>query len=554
MHQYLVIFLGLVGLLYSCTSSQLEEAPIMEAPQWQEVELSFTAANTYENPYRDIEMHAVFTSPDGSRLRRPAFWDGGQIWKVRFASPLSEGEWQWQTYASDTTDTGLHGQRGRLKSVPNTGENLWLQHGFLRMSPGGRNVTHADGTPFIMVGDTPWALPWRATVEQARIYAEDRQQKGFNTALLMSLQPDRGAEGPNARDTEQGFAVAFTDLPEGHLNQPRIDYFQYMDSLMAVLLEHEIVPVYQPVFHGFGWKGKQVLGQNVDAQEYARYCKYLLARYGARPAMWLVSGDGTGKAVGVKEGGETVEEWDAYHQPAGIHYNPADDYIPDWADESYEPHYNQSFQDAAWLDFQWAQTGHGAEHLYHKVERMYENQSVKAVANGEPTYEGIREPGNGAGWWQGEEAWMQLMSGGTMGVVYGAGGIWQWKVSADEEGWPDWANSQLSWREALDLEGSRYVGYVAKALEGMPFAEILKRPDLAGGKPCLAKPGEIYVSYLDNGGDITLSELEPGLPFRWFNPKTGAFAEEGTTASSTQTFTAPDTAPWVLLVGEKQEI
>jgi len=149
---------------------------------------------------------------------------------------------------------------------------------------------------------------------------------------------------------------------------------------------------------------------------------------------------------------------------------------------------------------------------------------------------------------------MQLMSGGTMGVVYGAGGIWQWKVSADEEGWPDWANSQVSWREALDLEGSRYVGYVARALKGMPITDIEKRSDLAGGKPCLAKPGEIYVSYLDSEGDISLSELKPGMPFRWFNPKTGEFAEEGQTESATQTFSAPNAAPWVLLVGQRKEI
>jgi hypothetical protein len=548
-----IIYILLISsIIFGCKGPQTEVATTV-APQWHEIELNFTAAGTYDNPYTDVEMYAEFIGPDGQQLLRPAFWDGGQSWKIRFASPVAKGKWQWKSYASDTTDSGLHGQRGTLISMPYSGNNLLLMHGFLGMSEGKRNVVHADGTSFIVVGDTPWALPWRATYENTLTYAQDRQQKGFNTALLMSLQPDREATGPAARDTEQGFAVAFTDLPEGHINEINSEYFQYLDSLMDILVAHEIVPVYQPVFHGFGWKGKEVLGWNVDAQEYARYCKYLVARYGARPAMWLVSGDGTGVAVGVKEGGETVEKWDAYQQPTGIHYNPFDDFIPDWADDDYEPHYNKSFQDAEWLDFQWAQTGHGAAHLYHKVERMYENEPVKAVANGEPTYEGIREPGNGAGWWQGEEAWMQLMSGGTMGVVYGAGGIWQWKVSAGEEGWPDWANSQVSWKQALDLEGSRYVGYLAQALEGMPFADMEKRPDLAGGKPCLAKAGQFYVSYLNDGGEITLSELSPEMPFRWFNPRTGELFPESSVADAVQTFKAPDEEPWVLLVGKKEK-
>ncbi|MBR9775893.1 MAG: DUF4038 domain-containing protein [Cytophagales bacterium] len=542
------------NFLFSCTASQSEKAAI-EAPQWEEIELVFTAANTYKNPYTDIEMYAEFVGPDGQQLRRPAFWDGGQNWKVRFASPIANGEWKWKTSSSDNSDIGLHGQEGKLISVAYAGENQLLRHGLLRMSEGKRNVVHADGTPFIVVGDTPWAMPWRATYADVAQYAQDRGEKGFNAALLMSIQPDQGATGPNARDTDQGFAVAFSDLQEGHINAINTEYFQYMDSLMSILVAHEIVPVYQPVFHGFGWKGKEVLGKDIVAEEYARYCKYLVARYGARPAMWLVGADGMGKEVGVKEGGETVEAWDAYRQPTGIHYNPFDDFIPEWADpDTYEIHYNKAYQDAEWLDFQWAQTGHTAQKIYDKVEQMYENKPTKAVANGEPTYEGIRDSENGSGWWQGEEAWMQLMSGGTMGVVYGAGGMWQWKVSPDEEGWAAWANSEVSWREALNLEGSRYVGFVARALEGMPFTDMEKRADLAGGKHCLAKAGQFYVSYLNEGGEITLSELTPEMPYQWFNPKTGAFLPEASVTETIQTFTAPDNEPWVLLVGQRENI
>jgi len=552
--KYILSLLLISTLFFRCNAPQSEEL-IPESPQWQEVELSLTAVNTYTNPYTDVDVHAVFSGPDGRELRRPAFWDGGQNWKVRFASPLADGVWEWQSFASDSSDSGLHGQKGKLRSASYIGDNQLLRHGFLQMSAGSRNVVHADGTPFVLVADTPWALPWRSTYQNTLIFAQNRKQKGFNAALLMSLQPDREAVGPDARDTEQGFAVAFSDLPEGHINQINTEYYQYLDSMMAILVNHEIVPVYQPVFHGFGWKGKGVLGWDVDAQEYARYCKYLVARYGARPAMWLVSADGTGQLEGVEEGGQIVEAWDAYQQPTGIHYNPFDDYIPDWAEEDrYVPHHNKSFQDAEWLDFQWAQTGHGAEHQYYKVERMYENLPIKAVANGEPTYEGIREPSNGAGWWQGEEAWMQLMSGGTMGVVYGAGGIWQWKVSADEEGWPDWANSQASWQQALNLDGSRYVGLVARALEGMPFTDMEKRPDLAEGKPCLAIAGQFYVSYLQEGGEITLNELNPKMPYRWFNPKTGEFLQESRVTKETQTFSSPGSEPWVLLVGKREDI
>ena len=105
-----------------------------------------------------------------------------------------------------------------------------------------------------MIGDTPWALPWRGTIETVTEYAINRQERGFNTALLMSLQPDRGATGPGNRTEDGGFDVAFDDLKDGHINKPNPTYFQYLDTLRNILTDHGIVPVFQPVFHGWGWK------------------------------------------------------------------------------------------------------------------------------------------------------------------------------------------------------------------------------------------------------------------------------------------------------------
>lgn len=524
--------------------------------QWTVHEITLSTDQAYENPYTDVDLWAVFVSEKGDSLLRPGFWDGGDSWKIRFTPPTANEKWTWQTYSSSKKDKGLSGKTGTLQSVAYKGDNQLLKHGLLGMSSGKRNVVHKDGTPFLVVGDTPWAMPFRATVDQAKIYAKDRQEKGFNAALLMSVQPDTKAQGPEERNTPQGFKRGFTDLHEGHINQLKPSYFQYLDSLIYVLLDHEIVPVYQPVFHGYGWKGKQVLGTNVDPNEYVRYCKYLLARYGSQPALWLPAGDHDGKDPGVKESGEMWEEWDAYQQPTGLHYNPCDDYVAAWAVNNpakHCEHYNKSHQSEPWLDFQWAQTGHGNEHLYHKVERMYDNLPTKANANGEPTYEGMNGGKNGLGWWQGEEAWMQLMSGGTMGVVYGAATLWQWKVTPDEKGWPVWTDQPMSWREALDMEGSNYAGFVSKVFEGYDFADMEKRPDLTGGKNALlAKEGVFYISYLNTGGTITISGVPDGLPYHWVNPKVMELGEEKPVEGNT--FVAPSKEPWVLVIGKKSGI
>ncbi len=539
----------LIGLvLYVIPIVVLGQNKVPNVQQWMVYEITLKTENTYENPYTEIDVWALFTNEKGDSLKRPAFWDGGDIWKIRFTPIDTDGQWQWETYSSNEKDAGLHKKTGHFNSTTYAGSNRLLKNGLLEMSPKARNVVHHSGKSFLMVADTPWAIPFRATKGQVAVYAKDRQEKGFSTALMMTLQPDMKAEGPNERNAEQGFKRAFDDLSSGHLNHMNVDYFQYYDALVEILLDHEIVPVFQPVFHGYGWKGLEVLGRTIEPEEYVRYCKYLLARYGAQPAFWLLGGDHNGKDPGILESGMMLEAWDAYAQPTGIHYNPCDAYLASWAngDRQHCFHENKTYQDEEWLDFQWAQTGHDSEHLYHKVERMYDNLPTKAVANGEPTYEGMNDGKNGLGWWQGEEAWMQLMHGGTMGVVYGAATLWQWKISTTEEGWPSWTDQPTSWFEAMQMDGSKYVGLVGKILNGLDIADIEKRWDLANGKPLLIKKGQLYISYLKVGGEITIQNLPDNLNYSWIDPKTGIPKQIGKVTGDT--FIAPDENPWVLLL------
>ena len=84
---------------------------------WREVELTLTATHPYANPYTDVDVWVDFMHSTGHILRRPAFWDGGQTWKVRFASPSANGTWSWQSLAS-VVDAGLVGQSGTITCVP----------------------------------------------------------------------------------------------------------------------------------------------------------------------------------------------------------------------------------------------------------------------------------------------------------------------------------------------------------------------------------------------------------------------------------------------------
>lgn len=540
-------------MLFATQLSYQNRSGILEVEQWTTHEILLESEKKYPNGYTDLDVWVQFVNDKGDSLLRPAFWDGNNLWKVRFTPPDFGQTWSWVSYTSDD-ESGLSGKIGIFKSIPNKSNNKLLKRGLLKMSHGKRNVIHADGTPFLIVGDTPWSIPFRATPEQVMVYANDRRQKGFNTALLLTLQPDKFAKGPEARNKVLGFDRAFGDLHEGELNKLKPDYFQILDSIVEILIDHELVPVYAPFAHGYGWKGESAIGTEAELDQYVRYCKYLVARYGSMPALWLINLDGNPiHALGVKPAGEAIEKWDGYQQPVGLHYSPYDDYMASWAkgDSSCCFHYNRIYQQEPWLDFQWAQTGHDGKHLFHKVERMYDEKPTKASMDGESTYEAMGGGKLGLGWWQGHDAWMQLMHGGTMGVVYGAACLWQWKITPNEPGWPEWTNAHFSWREALGLEGSKYVAFISKAFQGFDFTDMEKRWDLTdGNKPLLSKNGIFYISYMENGGEIIINNVPAELSYFWFNPKTGEFSYKAKTNSEGK-FKSPDNNPWVLIIGER---
>lgn len=480
------------------------------AGAWTSHELTFSSALDVANPYTDLEFWADFRHEDGTELRRPGFWAGGRTFAVRFAAADRPGRWTWRTHCP-AADPGLDGQTGILDvSAPGEEANRFRRHGFWRMSPGGRSLVHADGRPAILAADTAWALPWRATPEQARTYAADRSAKGFNAALLMSVQPDRDAVGPRDRTADEGFDVAFEDLPLGRLTQLNPDYFRALDELLGILIEHEIVPVLQPVFFGFGWKGLRSAGPALPPADYARYCRYLVARYGAQPAIYLVGADGTGHEPPVEAGGREVQAWDCYGQPTGIHYRPHSTAA--------------AHHDAPWLDFQWCQTGHEGEHVPERPALLWARCPAKAAANGEPTYEHTGVTGKAAGWWQGHEAWSNLCAGGTMGVVYGAGSLWQWALRPDEPGQSRYFLAPgCSWREALDFEGSRYVGLLARILDGLPTTDM--RPDWEAliSPRGLTVPGRLHITYLERYRTVRVAEPDRLPPYYTIiDPHTGA--------------------------------
>ena len=306
-----------------------------EVHVWETQEITLESARPYANPYVEVDCWIDLEGPGLSR-RVHGFWDGGRAFKVRFVA-TAPGEWRWTSGSNQPDDAGLNGGGGRLRaaawSEPEKEENP-NRRGFVRATPNGHALRYADGTPFFLTGDTwlaasTWRLPLRG-VRPAPDYAPGpgisfeeavayRKRQGFNSISVISAFPNwdadhRGATFANAdgvflrnawekfghwaRDarisTSDGALTTAKDMADEQGNRPFVvledrdgladfdrpnpDYFRSLDRKMRRLAEEGFVPFLETVRRDCtpSWKAYF----DFDAS-YARYVRYLVARYGA---------------------------------------------------------------------------------------------------------------------------------------------------------------------------------------------------------------------------------------------------------------------------------
>ena len=135
-------------LFFFLSTVLLAQESMLSTEQWTTLEITLTSKTDYENPYKDVAVWADFTNQKDDTIKRPAFWDGDNIWKIRFTSPDTISTWKWLSYASNEQDLGLHGATGAVSAKPYSGDNQLLANGLLKMAKGNRNVIQHSGKSF----------------------------------------------------------------------------------------------------------------------------------------------------------------------------------------------------------------------------------------------------------------------------------------------------------------------------------------------------------------------------------------------------------------------
>ena len=73
---------------------------------YRRCEIVLHSTKTYENPFMDVDIDAVFTHEDGTVITLPGFWNGEDEWKVRFISEKT-GKWTYTVTCTDESNSSL---------------------------------------------------------------------------------------------------------------------------------------------------------------------------------------------------------------------------------------------------------------------------------------------------------------------------------------------------------------------------------------------------------------------------------------------------------------
>lgn len=264
------------------------------------------------------------------------------------------------------------------------------------------------------------------------------------------------------------------------------------------------------------------------------YCRELIARFGHALALnWNLGEENTQSAAQQRAMAQYIHATDPYRHLIVVHT------YPNWQDKVYpELLGDKSALSGASLQNGWSQAHQRTLKWVAKSERAGkpwvvaddEQNPAQLGVPPDPGYEGFDGKAVGS---DGKSftlhdirklcLWGTLMAGGA-GVEYYFG----YKLPQNDLVCQDWRSRDQSWdycRIALEFFPANRIPF----WEMTNADALVGNPDNKNTRFCLAKPGEIYLVYLPEGGttDLDLASIEGAFAVKWFNPRTGGALADG---------------------------
>jgi hypothetical protein len=471
-------------------------------PVWTRWEQILTSSREYENPFADVTVAVEYRGPDGASLSTFGFWDGGATFKIRamFSTP---GRWTWRTTCSDPTNAGLHGRTGIVQVVDYHGNNPLYRKGYLRVEPGHRYLTYADGTPFLWIGDTAWSAPMNASFEQWQTYVRDRRDKHFTMLQIFCASAWAGTKDVLGNAPFLGEGLAQWNPAYWQEYEKKV---QYANEQGLVVL---VVGLMEPVKRYPDAASAQHFARNLAARLLGNFVIFSPSF----DSKYMELADSVAAAVRRAAPHHLLTQHPSSNQDAKVYHGQS---ILDFT----------SLQSGAGWGSNPLSAATASRTAIEGTAQLNRLEPAKPIINLEARYDSAFNQGQlprlprSCGY-------LTILSGAA-GYTYGCAGLWNWgqtSVGKDPQASP-W-----SWERGLHQPSSVEMKHMAEFFGGIEWWRLEPCPELIRNQPkdwtrrmVMGKTakGDLAVAYLPDDPSITIDmkAFPSSMQARWHNPKT----------------------------------
>ncbi len=548
---------------------------------WVSTEITFQSLKEYSDSKQfETVLDVAFTNrTTGTSLTVPAFWDGGNIFKVRFA-PTENGIWDFKTVCG--SDESLNDLTGTVGANPYSGDLDIYKHGFVTVDPEKKYFVYADGTPFFYLGDTHWNM-FGEEFDEAGPYADDLQTNSHFKYIV-------------DKRVEQGFTVYQSqpgDTPysiESNFNEKDVEGFKVADKYFQYIAEKGLVHANSQFF--FTSTMTRVLGRKTEYIE--NLSRYWVARFGAYPVMWTLAQEMDNDFLAENNNNndwdytnnpwvqvaEYINEYDTYDHPLTGHQESTDRTTINGLAAGHNPGVASDNNGVSlfateeisaktghnWWGAQWQPSLNGKSQLVDfGVAKEYWISKKPAVMY-ESRYDRLWTMEFGAR----AQGWIAYLNG-MYGYGYGAQDIWAydndymknspWNDGVDEITVDD---HKMRWTESVELPSGYQAGYMRQFFEKLDWYKLVpifnnntyfKPNELETNLyACATDENNVYVVYFYSNhkrtGTVQKLDADATYTATWYDPRTNEYTEIEKIKKATyyDIPLKPDKNDWVLLI------
>jgi Protein of unknown function (DUF4038)/Putative collagen-binding domain of a collagenase len=173
-----------------------------------------------------------------------------------------------------------------------------------RVSSNGRYLLDQYGKPFLVKGDSPWALLTKVSPKQAQLWFSNRQQHGYNAAIVSLI----GATGNGGPSDDGSTFDGLRPFSKGHILKWEEPYWQRATSYLEMAADRGITVMLYPID---GWTiGHSFTPESIE--QCHQYGMKLAQRFSDLPnIVWMSGGDYSPITKNLAEGSDVDHCMDA---------------------------------------------------------------------------------------------------------------------------------------------------------------------------------------------------------------------------------------------------